>query len=109
MLDDAVTLLRHGVAPEMRPDRTTLEAMARTAGAFLNTVGTESLAGGVEPLPPPDLAPLRAAGIPTVSDADFEAAIAADGQRRRQLAGLLAHDGRTGGAWERRRRSLAGE
>ena len=108
VLDDAVTLLRHGVAPEVRPDPATVEAMGRTAGAFLNTVGTESLAGGVEPLPPPDLGPLRAAGIPTVSDAEFAAAIAPDEQRRRQLAGLLAHDGWTGGAWERRRRSLAG-
>ena len=108
VLDDAVTLLRHGVAPEVRPDPATVEAMGRTAGAFLNTVGTEALAGGVEPLPPPDLGPLRAAGIPTVSDADFAAAIASDEQRRRQLAGLLAHDGWTLGAWERRRRSLAG-
>jgi hypothetical protein len=108
VLDDAVTLLRHGVAARARPDPATIEAMSRTVGAFLDTVGTESLAGGVEPLPLPDLGLLRAAGIPTVSDADFHAAIAGDGRRRRQLAGLLAHDGWTGGAWERRRRSLAG-
>lgn len=108
MLDDAVTLLRHGVAPEVRPDPATIEAMGRSAGAFLNTVGTESLAAGVEPLPPPDLEPLRAAGIPTVSDADFAAAMSSDARRRRQLAGLLAHDGWTGGAWELRRRSAAG-
>ncbi len=107
VLDDAVTLLRHGVAAEVRPDPATIEAMGRTAGAFLDTVGTEALAGGVDPLPPPDLGPLRAAGIPTVTDAAFHAAIAADAQRRRQLAGLLAHDGWAGGAWERRRRSLA--
>lgn len=105
VLDDAVTLLRYGVAAEVRPDRATIEALGRTAGAFLDTVGTESLAAGVEPLPPPDLGPLQAAGIPAVSDADFDDAIAADEKRRRQLAGLLAHDGWTGGAWERRRRS----
>jgi hypothetical protein len=108
VLDDAVTLLRHGVAAGVRPDRATVEAMARTTLAFLDTVGTEALAGDVEPLPPPDLEPLRAAGIPTVTDVDFHAAIAGDGQRRRQLAGLLAHDGWTPSAWERRRRSLAG-
>jgi hypothetical protein len=107
VLDDAVTLLRHGVAPEVRPDPATIEAMGRTAGAFLDTVGTEALAGGVDPLPPPELGRLRAAGIPTVTDDAFQAAIAADAQRRRQLAGLLAHDGWAGGAWERRRRSLA--
>jgi hypothetical protein len=108
VLDDVVTLLRCGVAVDVRPDPATIDAMGRTVGVFLDTVGTESLAGGVDPLPPPDLGPLRAAGIPTVTDADFDAAIAGDGQRRRQLAGLLAHDGWTGGAWERRRRSLAG-
>ena len=108
VLDDAVTLLRHGVAPEVRLDPATVEAIGRTAGSFLDTVGTESLAGGVEPLPPPDLGALRTAGIPTVSDVDFDVAIAADGKRRRQLAGLLAHDGWTGGAWERRRQSPAG-
>ena len=108
VLYDAVTLLRHGVAPEVRPDRATIEAMDRTAGAFLNTVGTQALAGGAEPLPPPDLGPLRAAGLPTVSDASFAAAIAGDAERRRRLTGLLAHDGWTLPAWERRRRSLAG-
>jgi hypothetical protein len=108
VLDDVVTLLRCAVAADVRPDPATIDAMGRTVGVFLDTVGTESVAGGVDPLPPPDLGPLRAAGIPTVSDADFHAAIAGDGQRRRQLAGLLAHDGWTRGAWERRRRSLAG-
>jgi hypothetical protein len=108
VLDDAVALLRNGVAPEVRLDPTLCDAMGRTTGAFLDTVGTESLAGGVDPLPPPDLEPLRAAGIPTVSDASFHAAIAADAERRRRLAGLLAHDGWAAGAWERRQHSLAG-
>ena len=108
VLDDAVTLLRCGVAAEVRPDPATVEAMGRTIAAFLDTVGTESLARDAEPLPAPDLSLLRAAGIPTVSDADFGAAMAAGAPRRRQLAGLLAHDGWTGGAWDRRRRSLAG-
>lgn len=108
VLDDALTLLRHGVTPEVRPDRATIDAMDRTVVAFLKTVGTESIAGDVEPLPPPELARLRAAGIPTVTDASFDAAIAAEPERRRQLAGLLAHDAWTTGAWERRRRSLQG-
>ena len=106
VLHDALTLLRHGVAEEVRPDRAISEAMDRTIGAFLQTVGAPSIAGGADPLPPPDLARLRAAGIPTVSDASFDAALAADTDRRRLLAGLLAHDGWTVTAWERRRRSL---
>ena len=108
VLDDAVTLLSHGVAAEARPDRATVDAMSRTAGAFLKTVGGAVISDDVEPLPPPDLASLRAAGIPTVSDESFDAAMAGDADRRRLLAGLLAHDGWTVPAWERRRRSLAG-
>ena len=109
ILDDALTLLRHGVTPELRPDRATVDAIDRAVSVFLGTVGTESIAGGADPLPPPELGPLRAAGIPTVTDAKFDAAIAGQAERRQQLAGLLAHDGWTGGAWERRRRSLSAD
>ena len=108
VLDDVLTLLRHGVAADVRPDRATIDAMDRTAGAFLKTVGAAVISGDVEALPPPDLGPLRAAGIPTVDDASFDAAIAGEAERRRLLAGLLAHDGWTVPAWERRRRALAG-
>lgn len=105
VLNDAVMLLRCGVAPDVRPDRATIDAMDRAAGAFLDTIGAEAIAG-VEPLPPPDLAPLRAAGIPTVSDTALAAAVAGHGDRRRQLTALLAHDGWTVPAWERRQRAL---
>ena len=109
VLTDAVTLLRCGVAPEVRPDRVTIDAMDRAASSFLDTIGTQSIVAGVDPLPPPELGRLRAAGIPTVSDDVFDAAIAADAGRRRQVAALLAHDGWTAGAWERRRLSWSAE
>ena len=99
VLDDAVTLLRHGVAPEARLDQAVTDALHRTLGAFLESVGGESISGDVQPLPPPDLEALRAAGIPTVSDESFAAALEAGAERRRLLAGLLAHDGWTAGNW----------
>jgi hypothetical protein len=108
VLDDALTLLRHGVAEDVRPDRGTVDALHRTLGSFLESVAGESISGDVQPLPPPDLQPLRAAGIPTVDDGTFAAALAGEEQRRRQLAGLLAHDGWTAANWEDRRRSLGG-
>ena len=103
VLDDALTLLRHGVDGAVIPDRATLEALHRSVGAYLQTVGSASIDRDVEPLPAPDIEPLRAAGIPTVADADFETALAGEADRRRQLAGLLVHDGWTVKAWERRR------
>lgn len=106
VLNDALALLRHGVEPAVRPDRAALDTLDRTMGTYLRIVGGPSIVGDVAPLPPPALAPLREAGIPTVSDAAFEAAMAADVDRRRLLTGLLVHDGWSLEGWERRRRSL---
>jgi hypothetical protein len=106
ILNDALALLRHGVDPKATLDQATLDTLDRTVGAYLNIVGGASISGDVEPLPPPALARLREAGIPTVDDAAFDAAISADAERRRLLTGLLVHDGWTAEAWEHRRRSL---
>jgi hypothetical protein len=83
VLDDAVTLLRHGV-------------------------GDAFVTGDVEPSPTPDLEPLRKAGIPTVDDATVDDALAGEMDRRRLLAGLLANDGWTTEQWDRRRRAGQG-
>lgn len=48
--------------------------------------------------PAPDLAPLRRAGIPTVSDAEFAAIVAAQDDRRRHLWAVVADAGWT---WDR--------
>lgn len=106
VLNDAISLLRHGVDPKASPDRAALDTIDRTVGAYLQIVGGASISGDVEPLPPPALGRLRQAGIPTRSDAEFDAAIAADAERRRLLTGLLVHDGWTAEAWERRRQAL---
>jgi hypothetical protein len=75
VLDDALTLLRHGVACEARPDTASVDALHRALGAFLHTVGGALIVRDVDPLPPPALQPLRDAGIPTVSDETFAAVI----------------------------------
>jgi hypothetical protein len=50
-----------------------------------------------EPLPPPDLSPLRAAGIPSQGDDEYPAATASTVRRRQLLAAFLADDGWVGG------------
>ena len=106
VLNDALTLLRQGVEPKASLDRAVLDTLDRSVGAYLEIVGGASISDDVEPLPPPALERLREAGIPTVTDAEFDAAISADADRRRLLTGLLVHDGWTAEAWERRRRKL---
>ena len=108
VLDDAVTLLLHGVAPDARPERAVLDPLRDALDVFLQTVGGAFVTHDVDPLPAPDLQPLREAGIPTVDDAEFGARLAGEEERRRLLAGLLADDGWTTEQWDRRRRSLAG-
>jgi hypothetical protein len=103
VLDEALTLLRHGAACDVRPDNATVDALHRALGGFLHTVGGEFVSSDVEPLPPPDLRVLRDAGIPTETDESFASALEKDLDRRRELAALLAHDGWTVAAWERRR------
>ncbi len=106
VLDDAVTLLRHGVAPAARPDRALLDPMRSALDMFLETVGGAFVAHETDPLPAPDLQPLRDAGIPTVGDADFAAALSGEVRRRCLLAGLLLNDGWAPEHWARRREAL---
>jgi hypothetical protein len=101
VLDDAITLLRHGVAPAVRPDPSALEPLSSALRAFLGTVEPAFVSTDVVPLPEPELARLRKAGIPTVGDDEFEAVLKAQSDRRRLLARLLADDGWTVEAWDR--------
>ena len=106
VLDESLTLLRDGVAPEARPDPVTVDPLVRAVGWYLDTVQVTFVSDTPEPLPPCDLDALRRAGIPTVADERYRSALAAQGPRRCQLAGLLVDDGWLPQAWERRREGL---
>ncbi|MFN2506113.1 MAG: two pore domain potassium channel family protein, partial [Acidimicrobiales bacterium] len=66
VLDEAVTLLRYGVAPEARLDPVTVGPLDRAIGWYLDTVQGAFVSGAPEPLPPADLDALHQVGIPTV-------------------------------------------
>ena len=101
-LDEVVTLLRWGLAPSARPDRVTVEPLARAIGWYLETVQGAFVSDASEPLPPLDLDALRQRGIPTVDDDEFRSALEDQQRRRCQLARLLIDDGWLPQAWERR-------
>ena len=109
VLDEVVTLLRWGVAPEARPDSVTVEPLGRAIGWFLDTMQGAFVSGTPASLPPPDLDALRQVGIPTVDDDTFRSVLEAQGRRRCQLAKLLVDDGWLPQAWERRMQASRAE
>jgi hypothetical protein len=97
VLDEALTLLATGVKPEHRPDAATLNITRRAMSKFLDTLKSAFIKPAAATPPIPRLEPLRANGIPTVSDEDFQIAVD-DIQKRRQL--LLALVKSDGWSWE---------
>ncbi len=93
VLAQALALLRYGVAPAVRPDAAAIDTVDRALDGFLDTLANAYISTGHDALPPPDISQLRAAGIPTASDAEYAAATAATEHRRQLLAGFLADDG----------------
>ena len=91
-LSQALHLLRHAVTPEVRPDVATLDPLDRAIGGFLGTVGAAYLSPA-QPVALAELAPLRDAGVPVTTDAEYETTAAETEGRRRLLASLLADDG----------------
>ncbi|WP_245742207.1 potassium channel family protein [Natrinema salaciae] len=94
VLDETVTLLRFGVPERYRPNRLLLRISRTSIEHYLETLHE----GFVEPAdsspPPPDLRALREAGVPTVSNDEFEAALDELETRRRLLYGLVESDAR---------------
>lgn len=93
ILDEAMTLLRHGVPKQYRPSVAVLHFAHARVSSYLQTLQSAFIDPADEVPPPPDLGELRAAGIPTVSDEEFADALADLKERRRKLHGLLLADG----------------
>ena len=86
-LDDAVTLIQHALSPEVeRPHPATTTTLRAATDHLLALTGAHD----AEVAPRLDLEPLRAAGVPTVSDEAFERAVAELEPHRRRVAGYAA-------------------
>ena len=94
-LDDALTLMRFGTADRSLSNAAVVENTRSSVQDYLATLHEAFIEAADEVPPPPSLAPLRDAGIPTVTDAEFEEALAGLEQRRRRLLGVVRAD-----AWQ---------
>ncbi|ELZ06512.1 potassium channel family protein [Natrialba aegyptia] len=95
IMDDALTLFRHGIPDEEQPNPTLIEDARTSVHRYLETLDTAFIDPAAEEPPAPELDRLREEGIPTVSDEEFDAALEELSERRRKLLGVVRAD-----AWE---------
>ncbi|SFC17814.1 Ion channel [Halobiforma haloterrestris] len=95
ILDDALTLHRHGIPDGRGLDPALIETARASADSYLETLDEAFIDPAPEEPPEPDLDRLREAGIPTVPDDEFETALEELSDRRRKLRGIVEAD-----AWE---------
>lgn len=94
VLDEALTLLRFGVAEQNRPNKILIKLVRSSVQSYLEIVGSAYIEPANHSPPPPDIAPLRDLDIPTVSDEEFARSITELDERRRTLLGLIESDER---------------
>lgn len=92
IFDEATTILRRGVPEEDRPDRALLENASSSTDSYLETLSGAFISPADEPPPAPDLARLRDADVPTVSDEEFGRVVDGLSDRRRKLLGIVDAD-----------------
>lgn len=95
VLDEAVMLLRLGVAPEARPSHAVLASVASAVSAYLDTLTGGDVSPADTAPPPPSLDVVGRNGVPIVEDATYAGSVGAADDRRRRLRGLVDSDGWT--------------
>jgi hypothetical protein len=94
LLDEALTVIEHGVAAQ-GCNPVAFRTARASADGYLSTLHSAYLTPATEAPASPDLARLRAIGVPTVDDEQFHTAVDALADRRRALLGVVQGD-----AWE---------
>lgn len=92
-LDEALTMLRVGVATGSRADPNVVEPLRYAVTRYLTTATDTSWSPAVEAPPPPLLDPLRDEGIPVQLEQGYLDAVAADQDRRTTLHTMVVSDG----------------
>jgi len=93
VLDEALTLMRYGVAEAARPNPAVLQSARAAVASLLETMPNAFIEDSPSAPPPPPLEKLAQDGLPVASADEFAAHLATLSQRRRSLLGLLLNDG----------------
>ncbi|WP_336344511.1 ion channel [Halalkalicoccus ordinarius] len=94
IFDDALTLIRFGVPEEHKPNTALVEDARSSTFDYLQTLDNAFIDPADQLPPAPDLDRLRDAGIPTVSDEEFDDAMEDLDERRRRLLAMIEADAR---------------
>ena len=92
-LDEALTIIEHGLKHECQLDRAILNPIRQTIWELLKTLNVDVVESIPEAPPIPSLHRLRSDGISTVSDKDFKSAVDNIAERRKILFGFVHNDG----------------
>lgn len=92
-LHELTLILSEGVALSVRPSPMTLAPVRDALAGFAQVIEKEFVETASTAPTPPSLAPIRDLGVPTVSDAEFGAAVRDVDEIRRFLLGLVEGDG----------------
>ena len=91
-LDDALTLIRYGTQDAALYNAAVVENTRSSVSSYLTTLHQALIKPAEDTPPAPSLHSLRAAGIPTVDDADFADSLRTLEDRRRRLLGVVRAD-----------------
>ncbi|WP_121744613.1 potassium channel family protein [Natronorubrum halophilum] len=92
ILDEALTLFRHGVSADAQPNPALVENARSSVDSYLDTLGTAFIDPADEVPPEPELERLREEEIPTVDDEELADALESLTERRRKLLGVVRAD-----------------
>lgn len=94
VLDDALTILKFGIAEQNRPSDAILKNARSSVDSYLETLHGAFIQPADHAPSPPDLDPIRDAEIPTNSDSEFTTALDSIEKRRQTMLGLVESDAR---------------
>jgi hypothetical protein len=92
ILDEALTLFRHGIPEGDGPNATLVESARSSTESYLDTLDTAFIQPADDVPPLPELDRLREEGIPTVSGEEFADSLEELADRRRKLLGVAEAD-----------------
>lgn len=92
-LGEALRLHDHGLAAQVRLPPSVTHQLGRAIGLYMEMLDRSQLEGEDGTPPVPDLALLRQAGLPVVSDAEFRCRLDREREHRRHLEAVVRHSG----------------